>query len=156
MNITKNSVVTFHYALSDNEGKLLDSSHGQDAFTYIQGMSMIVPGLEQQMEGKQAGAAFKAVIAPEHGYGTFDIQLVQRVPLAKFGEQKVEEGMQFQGGEHGVFTVKEVTEENVLLDGNHPLAGVTLNFDIEILTVREATPDELSHGHVHGEGGHHH
>ncbi len=156
MNITTNSVVSFHYALSDNDGKLLDSSHGQDPFTYMQGASMIVPGLEEQMEGKGAGDTFKAVIEPTKGYGDFDPQLLQQVPLEKFGEQKVELGMQFQGGEHGVFTVKEVADGKVLLDGNHPLAGITLNFDVEVTNVREATPDELSHGHVHGSGGHHH
>ncbi len=156
MTITTNSVVTFHYALSDNDGKLLDSSHGQDPFTYIQGASMIVPGLEEQMEGKRKGDAFKAVIEPTKGYGDFDPQLLQQVPLEKFGTQKVETGVQFQGGEHGVFTVKEVADGKVLLDGNHPLAGITLNFNVEIIEVREATADELSHGHVHGPGGHHH
>ena len=156
MTITKNSVVSFHYALSDNDGKLLDSSHGSDAFAYLHGSGMIVRGLESQMEGKKAGDKFKAVVVPAEGYGEFDGQLLQQVPLEKFGGQKVETGMQFQGGDHGVFTVKEVTPEHVLLDGNHPLAGVTLNFDVEVTGVRAATEEELSHGHVHGEGGHHH
>lgn len=156
MHIRKNSVVTFHYALSDNDGKLLDSSHGQDAFAYLHGSGMIVPGLEEQLEGRQEGDVFKAVIQPEKGYGSFDPQLLQRVPLDRFGGQKVEEGMQFQAGEHGVFTVKEVAEDKVLLDGNHPLAGKVLNFDVEVVGVREATSEELSHGHVHGPGGHHH
>lgn len=156
MQVKKNSVVSFHYALSDNDGKLLDSSHGSDPFAYLHGSGMIVRGLENQLEGKKAGDQFKAVVAPAEGYGEFDAQLLQRVPMEKFGTQKVEEGMQFQAGEHGVFTVKEVTTEHVLLDGNHPLAGVTLNFNVEVTEVREATADELSHGHVHGPGGHHH
>ncbi|MEO8067138.1 MAG: peptidylprolyl isomerase [Flavobacteriales bacterium] len=156
MRIKKNSVVSFHYTLSDNDAKLLDTSAGNDPFAYLQGAGMIVPGLEQQMEGRAVGDKFKAVVEPAHGYGEFDAALLQRVPLDKFGGQKVHEGMQFQGGDHGVFTVKEVADGKVLLDGNHPLAGVTLNFDVEITDVREATSDELSHGHVHGAGGHHH
>lgn len=156
MHISKDKVVSFHYALSDNDGKLLDSSHGHDAFAYLHGAGMIVPGLEEQMEGKAVGDRFKARVEPARGYGDFDIQLVQQVPLEKFGGQQVEEGMQFQAGEHGVFTVKEVKDGKVLLDGNHPLAGVTLHFDVEVTAVREATPEELSHGHVHGPGGHHH
>lgn len=156
MHIKKNSVVSFHYALSDNDGKLLDSSHGNGPFAYLHGSGMIVPGLESRLEGKQAGDQFKAVVPPAEGYGEFNAQLLQRVPIEKFGKQKVEQGMQFQGGDHGVFTVKEVTEKHVLLDGNHPLAGVTLNFNVEVTDVREATADELSHGHVHGPGGHHH
>lgn len=156
MSITKNSVVTFHYTLSDNDGNILDSSEGNEAFAYLHGASMIVPGLEEQLEGKKPGDKVKAVVSPEKGYGTFDMELLQRVPLDKFGGQNVEPGMQFQAGGHGVFTVKEVKDGQVLIDGNHPLAGVTLNFDVEIMGVREATSEELSHGHVHGEGGHHH
>ncbi|MFT3885108.1 MAG: peptidylprolyl isomerase [Flavobacteriales bacterium] len=156
MSITKNSVVTFHYTLSDNEGNVLDTSDGQEAFAYLHGASMIVPGLEEQLEGKKTGDKVKAVVVPEKGYGTFNMELLQRVPLEKFGGQKVEEGMQFQAGGHGVYTVKEVKDGQVLIDGNHPLAGVTLNFDVEITGVRPATEEELAHGHVHGEGGHHH
>jgi FKBP-type peptidyl-prolyl cis-trans isomerase SlyD len=156
MNITHNSVVSFHYTLRDEEGNTIDSSVGHDAFAYIQGGQMIVPGLEQQMEGKRVGDKFTAVVTPAMGYGEFNKDLLQRVPLDRFEGNKVEEGMQFQPGDHGVFTVKEVSDGHALLDGNHPLAGVTLNFEVEITGVREATSDELSHGHVHGPGGHHH
>lgn len=156
MSITNNSVVSFHYTLRDDEGTTLDTSDGNDAFAYIQGMGMIVPGLEQQMEGKKTGDKFKAVVPPGLGYGEFNKDLLQSVPLDKFGGQKVEEGMQFSAGGHSVFTVKEVADGKVLLDGNHALAGVTLHFDVEITEVRQATADELSHGHVHGPGGHHH
>jgi len=156
MNISKNSVVSFHYKLSNNEGEILDSSEGREAFTYLQGTQMIVPGLEAQMEGKGKGDKFKAVVSPELGYGEFNKDLLQQVPLDRFGEQKVEAGMQFQAGEHSVVTVREVKDGKVLVDGNHPLAGVTLNFDVEVTDVREATKEELAHGHVHGEGGHHH
>ncbi len=156
MNISKNSVVSFHYKLSNNEGEILDSSEGREAFTYLQGTQMIVPGLEAQMEGKGKGDKFKAVVAPELGYGEFNKDLLQQVPLDRFGEQKVEAGMQFQAGEHSVVTVREVKDGQVLVDGNHPLAGVTLNFDVEVTDVREATKEEQAHGHVHGEGGHSH
>lgn len=156
MKIAKNAVVSFHYTLSNNEGEVIDSSEGNDAFSYLQGGQMIVPGLEAQMEGKGKGDKFKAVVPPELGYGEFDKQLLQKVPLDRFGGQQVEVGMQFQAGEHHVVTVKEVTESDVLIDGNHPLAGITLNFDVEVTDVREATADELAHGHVHGPGGHHH
>ena len=108
------------------------------------------------MEGRSEGDKFVAVVSPEQGYGEFDQQLLQRVPLDRFGGQNVEAGMQFQAGEHHVVTVKEVAGNEVLIDGNHPLAGVTLNFDVEVTGVREATAEEISHGHVHGPDGHHH
>lgn len=156
MKIKNNSVVSFHYKLSNNEGEVLDSSEGRDAFTYLQGAQMIVPGLESQMEGKSEGEKFTAVIPPENGYGVVEPQLIQRVPKDRFGDQKVEAGMQFQAGEHSVVTVREVTDSDVVVDGNHPLAGVTLNFAVEVTGVRDATEEELAHGHVHGEGGHAH
>ncbi len=156
MKIAKNAVVSFHYTLSNNDGEVLDSSEGHEAFTYLQGGQMIVPGLEAQMEGKAKGDKFKAVVSPELGYGEFDKQLLQRVPLDRFGGQTVEKGMQFQAGEHSVVTVEEITETDVLVNGNHPLAGVTLNFEVEVTDVRDAPSDEVAHGHVHGPGGHHH
>jgi len=159
MQITKNSVVSFHYTLNDADGKTLDSSAGREAFAYIHGGGMIVPGLEEQLEGKKAGDQLQAVVAPEKGYGNIDPQLLHKVPQDRFGDQKVEPGMQFQAGEQGemgVFTVMAVEEGHVVLNGNHPLAGVTLHFNVEITHVREATEEELAHGHVHGEGGVHH
>lgn len=156
MTISKNKVVSFHYKLTDDHGVVLDSSEGRDAFSYLHGSQMIVPGLEQQLEGKEKGAKFNAVVAPEQGYGAFNQELLQRVPRANFGEQEVEVGMQFQVGESTVVTVQEVTEEDVLVNGNHPLAGVTLNFAVEVTDVREATPEETAHGHVHGPDGHPH
>ena len=156
MQVSKNTVVSFHYTLSNPEGEVLDSSQGHDAFSYLQGSQMIVPGLEAQMEGKSKGDKFKAVVTPELGYGEFNKDLLQRVPLDRFGGAKVEAGMQFQAGEHSVVTVREVMESEVLVDGNHPLAGITLNFEVEVTDVREATAEEISHGHVHGPGVHHH
>lgn len=156
MKISKNSVVSFHYTLTNPEGEVLDSSAGHEPFTYLQGSQMIVPGLETQLEGRSKGDKFVAVVEPANGYGDFDSSLLQRVPLDRFGGQQVEVGMQFQAGEHSIVTVAEVTDTDVLVNGNHPLAGVRLHFDVEVTDVREATPDEISHGHVHGPGGHHH
>lgn len=156
MKIGKHAVVSFHYTLTNPEGEVIDSSQGHDAFTYLQGGQMIVPGLEGQMEGRIKGDKFMAVVEPAEGYGEFNKELLQRVPLDRFGGQQVEVGMQFQAGEHSIVTVEEVTAEDVLVNGNHPLAGVTLKFDVEILDVRQATAEEISHGHVHGPGGHAH
>ena len=161
MHITKNSVVSFHYTLNDADGKLLDTSAGREAFAYIHGGGMIVPGLERQLEGRQAGDSLQAVVPAAEGYGELDPSLVHKVPADRFGGQKVEPGMQFQAGtsEHGdmgVFTVISVDDGIVALNGNHPLAGVTLHFNVEITGVRQATEEELAHGHVHGEGGHQH
>lgn len=161
MHITKNSVVSFHYTLNDADGKLLDTSAGREAFAYIQGHSMIVPGLERQLEGMQAGDSILAVVPAGEGYGELDPSLVHKVPMDRFGGQQVEPGMQFQAGTSdqgsmGVFTVISVEDGMVALNGNHPLAGVTLHFNVEITGVRPATEEELAHGHVHGEGGHHH
>lgn len=160
MQITKNSVVSFHYTLNDPDGKLLDTSAGREAFAYIQGHSMIVPGLERQLEGRKTGESLLAIVPASEGYGEIDPSLVHKVPVDRFGDQKVEPGMQFQAGsEHGdmgVFTVISVNDGIVALNGNHPLAGVTLHFNVEITGVRAATEEELAHGHVHGPGGHHH
>ena len=160
MFIKKNSVVSFHYTLNDPDGQLLDTSAGREAFAYIQGHQMIVPGLERQLEGRQAGDTVLAVVPASEGYGEIDPKLVHKVPLDRFGDQKVEPGMQFhagrEGGEMGVFTVIGVDDGMVALNGNHPLAGVTLHFNVEITEVRAATEEELAHGHVHGPGGHHH
>lgn len=161
MVISKNTVVSFHYTLNDADGKLLDTSVGREAFAYIHGSGMIVPGLERQMEGRKAGDSLLAVVPASEGYGDLDPSLVHKVPVDRFGGQAPEVGMEFQagseeGGEMGVFTVIGVEDGIVALNGNHPLAGVTLHFNVDVTAVREATADELAHGHVHGEGGHHH
>ena len=156
MLIGKNKVVSFHYTLNDKDGRTLDTSAGRDAFAYLHGAGNIVLGLEEDMEGKKAGDTLHVEVPPAKGYGEFDQRLLQRVPLEKFGGSKVEEGMQFQTPDHQVWSVTEVKDGQVLLNGNHPLAGVTLLFNVEVTEVREATAEELSHGHVHGPGGHHH
>ncbi|MFN3876530.1 MAG: peptidylprolyl isomerase [Flavobacteriales bacterium] len=156
MRIAKDTVVTFHYTLNDGDGRLLDTSAGREAFAYLHGAGMIVPGLEQELEGKAVGDCLQVEVPPEQGYGQLDAGLLQRVPIERFGGQQVEEGMQFQTPDDQVWSVLEVKDGEVTLNGNHPLAGVTLHFSVEITGVRSATAEEIAHGHVHGPGGHHH
>ncbi|HXS02934.1 MAG TPA: peptidylprolyl isomerase [Rhodanobacter sp.] len=160
MQITRNSVAAFHYTLTDDQGQVIDSSAGRDPLAYLHGSGQIVPGLEKQMEGRSAGDKFSAEVAPEEGYGVHHPELMQEVPREAFqGVEDIRPGMQFQGrgpqGEINV-TVTRVENEKVFIDGNHPLAGKTLHFAIEVADVREASAEELQHGHVHGAGGHHH
>ncbi len=159
MQITKEKVVAIHYTLRDKEGKTLDTSSGKDPLHYIQGIGNLIPGMEESLEGKSKGEKLNVVINPEKGYGVRNEDHVQEVPMEAFGGQTPEVGMQFQAGnddQRYIVTVTAVTENMVTVDANHPLAGVELHFDVEVIDVREATNDELSHGHVHGPGGHHH
>jgi FKBP-type peptidyl-prolyl cis-trans isomerase SlyD len=160
MQIAVNSVVTFHYTLKNSAGEVLDSSLGNEPMTYLAGAGNIVPGLEQQMLGKVAGDAFHASVAPADGYGVMNPAMLRVVPKDAFPPGvNVEVGMQFgtqtpQGPM--AIVVKSIDGDSVTVDGNHPLAGVTLHFDIEVLAIRSASAEELAHGHVHGPGGHHH
>lgn len=156
MQITKNKVAAIHYTLTDNDGKTIDSSQGKDPLYYIQGVGNLIAGMEEGLEGKSKGDKLQIKVAPEKGYGKVDPALIQDVPMKAFGGQEVKQGMKFQTSQGQVLTVKEVKTETVTVDANHPLAGVELNFDVEVMEVREATKEELDHGHVHGEGGHHH
>jgi FKBP-type peptidyl-prolyl cis-trans isomerase SlyD len=160
MQIADNSVVSFHYTLTDDSGQVIDSSEGREPLTYIQGSGQIVPGLEKVMAGRVTGDQFKVDVAPEEGYGVHHPELMQELPRDAFqGVEDIQPGMQFQGhGPQGVInvTVTKVDGATVHIDGNHPLAGQTLHFDIEVTDVRAATEEEIAHGHVHGPGGHHH
>ena len=159
MQISKEKVVSIHYTLRDNTGNILDSSEGHDPLLYIQGIGNLIPGMEEGLEGKVKGDKLEIKVSPEKGYGVRDDKMIQKVPRSAFGGQEVKKGMQFQAGtNHGtqVVTVTEVGLESITVDGNHPLAGVELNFSVEVLEVRNATSEELAHGHVHGPGGHHH
>lgn len=160
MQIANNAVVSFNYTLTDDQGQVLDSSEGREPLTYLQGSGQIVPGLENAMAGHQVGDKFKVDVKPEEGYGIHHAELIQEVPREAFqGVDDVQPGMQFQGqGPQGVInvTVTKVEDGKVHIDGNHPLAGQTLHFAVEITGVRAASEEELAHGHVHGEGGHHH
>jgi FKBP-type peptidyl-prolyl cis-trans isomerase SlyD len=155
MQISKHKVAAIHYTLRDNGGKILDSSSGRDPLYYLHGAGNLIPGMEEGLEGKVKGDKFDLKVSPEKGYGIRDEKLIQKVPVKAFGGKKVEKGMQFRSGHGGVVTVTTIEGESVTVDGNHPLAGVELNFAVEIMEVRAATQDEISHGHVHGPGGHH-
>ncbi|MFZ6001767.1 MAG: FKBP-type peptidyl-prolyl cis-trans isomerase [Bacteroidota bacterium] len=156
MNITKETVASIHYTLTDNSGNVLDSSAGREPLVYLHGAGNLIMGMEEGLEGKVKGDKLKLKIEPAKGYGEKDASLVQQVPRSAFGGQKVEKGMQFQTNQGQVVTVTQVGLESITVDANHPLAGVELNFDVEIMSVRAATADEISHGHVHGPDGHHH
>lgn len=160
MQIAEHAVVSFHYTLTDDQGTVIDSSAEREPLTYMHGTGQIVPGLEKVMAGRQAGDQFKVDVTPEEGYGVRHDELVQQVPREAFqGVESIEPGMQFQGrGPQGVInvTVTKIENDIVFIDGNHPLAGQTLHFDVEVTDVREATAEEKEHGHVHGAGGHHH
>lgn len=160
MQIAENSVASFHYTLTDDAGQVIDSSAGREPLTYLHGSGQIVPGLEKVMSGRQAGDQFQVEVSPEEGYGVRHAELEQEVPREAFqGVEDIQPGMQFQGrGPQGTInvTVTKIENDKVFIDGNHPLAGQTLHFAIEVTDVRPASAEELAHGHVHGEGGHHH
>lgn len=160
MQVSEKKVVSIDYTLKDDQGQVLDSSEGRDPLLYLHGANNIIPGLETALEGKAQGDALSVRIAPEEAYGTRDDEKVQTVPRAMFGEAAVEVGGQYHAagpnGEQLVVTVVEADDETVTVDGNHPLAGAHLNFDVQVVEVRDATDEEIAHGHVHGPGGHHH
>lgn len=156
MTVTQDSVVSIHYTLKDNDGNILDSSSGRDPLNYIHGKGNLIPGMEEGIEGKSKGDQFELKVAPDKGYGVKNDKLIQKVPLKAFGEQKVDAGMQFNTQNGQVVTIVEVDKESATVDANHPLAGVDLNFSVEIISVRKATQEEIDHGHVHGPGGHKH
>ncbi|WP_434353166.1 peptidylprolyl isomerase [Psychrobacter sp. HD31] len=155
--IAKDSAAFFSYTLKDDEGNVIDQSPEGQPLAYLHGHGNIIPGLEKQLEGKSAGETLVATVTPEEAYGEYQEQAVQQVPRENFqGVDNIEVGMQFQseaGGQTMLVTVTEVTDEMVTVDANHPLAGKTLHFDVEITEVRAATEDEISHGHIHGVGG---
>jgi FKBP-type peptidyl-prolyl cis-trans isomerase SlyD len=156
MQISKNKVAAIHYTLRDNEGTIIDSSEGRDPLQYLHGAGNLIPGMEEGLEGKAKGEKLNLTIDPEKGYGEKDETLIQKVPRSAFGDQEVKPGMRFSTNQGGVVTVTDVNLDSITVDGNHPLAGVPLNFAVEIVEVRQATDEEITHGHVHGPGGHHH
>lgn len=153
MHIGDNCVVSIHYTLTDDEGDELDSSIGQDPFSYLHGTRSIIPGLERALTGRQEGEALQVTIQPGDAYGEIDPELIQKVPLEAFaGVEDLQEGMQFQTGEGSKalnITVREVGDSEVTIDANHPLAGRVLHFDLRIESVREADAEEIAHGHIH-------
>lgn len=159
--VAKDTVVTFHYTLTDKEGQVLDSSQGQEPLVYLHGYSQIVRGLEDALLGKSAGASFKVTIDPADGYGERREEMVITLPRTQGNlPDDIEVGYVVElvspEGDEIPARVVKLTDADITLDANHPLAGETLYFDIELTSVRAATAEEVSHGHVHGPGGHHH
>jgi FKBP-type peptidyl-prolyl cis-trans isomerase SlyD len=160
MQVSKNSVVTLSFELSDSTGKLLEKS--DQPISYLHGgYDGIFPAVEEALEGLAEGGTVAVTLDPDNAFGEYEDELVRVEPRDAFPMDGIEVGMQFQAGAEGsdedeVFTVTEITAESVVIDGNHPLAGQTLLFKGTVEGVRPATAEELAHGHVHGEHGHHH
>jgi FKBP-type peptidyl-prolyl cis-trans isomerase SlyD len=160
MAVAKDKIISIDYTLTGKDGNVLDSSQGKAPLEYLHGRGNIIPGLESALEGKSEGEQVNVSVPPGQGYGERDERMVQPVPRTAFqGVEKIEPGMQFQANTQAgprVVTVVGVTPEQVTVDANHPLAGQTLNFDVKVVGIRDATQEELSHGHAHGAGGHQH
>ena len=159
MQIGPNSVVSIHYELSNDAGEILDASVDGEPLVYLHGAHNIIPGLEKELVGKKVGDTLKVKVQPEEGYGNQQAELIQQVPRNAFPDSdKLTIGMRFTAESdngHISVVITELTDELATVDGNHPLAGVVLNFDVSIADIREATDEEISHGHVHTHGHHH-
>ena len=161
MLIARNKVVLIDYTLTDDSQQVLDRSEAGEPLAYLHGAANIIPGLESALEGRKAGESLKVRVAPAEAYGERDDRLVQMVPRAMFEDSgEIQAGMQFHSadeeGHVTVVTVTNITDDTITVDANHPLAGVPLTFSVTVVEVRNATAEELAHGHVHGAGGHHH
>jgi FKBP-type peptidyl-prolyl cis-trans isomerase SlyD len=157
MEIVKDAVVEFDFNLTDKDGKVLDTSDGAEPLLYIHGYEQMLPKLEAELEGKKKGDKFKLVVAAEDGYGVRDEELLMEVPITEFGDESdhIVAGAQFwahSGEEERLATVVSREGDDVVVDLNHPLADVELHFDVEIISARVATEEELTHGHVHSHG----
>ncbi|WP_028762768.1 peptidylprolyl isomerase [Shewanella colwelliana] len=157
MIITQHTAVSIHYRLTNQQGELVESSFEGEPMLYLHGAENMIPGLEEALEGKSVGDKLDVTIEAEKAYGAYHDGLRQEVPLSAFGDiEDIVPGMRFiaetEMGQRPV-QVTEVKDEVVVVDGNHPLAGQSLNFSVEVLAVREATAEEISHGHIHAHGG---
>lgn len=154
--IQKNSVVTMHYTVSTADSVQIDSSREREPMVFLHGHGFLVEGLEDALVGKSVGDQFEVNVPAEKAYGERHDTLVQAVPKTMFEGMDVEVGMAFRAttdeGEQSVMII-DMTDDEVIVDGNHPLAGIDLTFDVEILSLRDATAEEIDHGHVHGDGG---
>jgi FKBP-type peptidyl-prolyl cis-trans isomerase SlyD len=161
MLIATNKAVSIDYTLTNDAGEVIDSSAGGAPLVYLHGTGNLIVGLEKALEGKQAGDEVKVAIEPEEAYGEYSAELVATLGRDMFeGVEELEVGMQFHAsapdGGMQIVTIRDIDGDNVIVDGNHPLAGQRLHFDVKIVAVRDASPEEIAHGHIHGEGGHHH
>jgi FKBP-type peptidyl-prolyl cis-trans isomerase SlyD len=160
MQLTKDKVAVINYTLKNKEGEIIDQSN-DGTFTYLHGARNIIPGLENALEDKVAGDKTSVVIEPKDAYGERDLEKIQKVPLDMFPDDvEIKEGMQFEAqspdGAPVLVTVTAIDAGEVVVDENHPMAGIQLHFEVELVEVREATEQELEHGHVHGPHGHDH
>jgi FKBP-type peptidyl-prolyl cis-trans isomerase SlyD len=158
MQIAQNSVVLIDYTLKGEAGQVIDTTDGGDPLPYLHGAGMIIPGLETALVGKAEGDEFEITIPPEEAYGTRNDSLRQEIDREQFEDiEDLDVGMQFRvdagNGQNMVITVLELKDDTVVVDGNHALAGVTLSFSVTVREVREATEEEIAHGHPHGFGG---
>lgn len=160
MTVAKDTVVTINYILKNDKGEVMDQSQEGAPLVYLHGHENLVPGLEKALEGMAAGASTQAKVTPEDGYGAYNPELKFEIPIQQFAKGAPPAGaMVHLRGSHGQQMMAQVlgsNETEVMLDGNHPLAGENLNFEVTILEIRAAQPEEIEHGHVHGPGGHHH
>ena len=158
--IAKNKVVSLSYCLKDTQGEELDRADADNPMKYLHGGGTIVPGLENALNGLKVGEKKEVIVKPGDGYGDILSDLKMKVERKMFpADQKIALGMQFMAelgdGRKHPFTVVEMKDDNINIDGNHPLAGQTLHFSVEVMEIRDATPEELAHGHSHGEGSAH-
>lgn len=155
MKITADKAITLNYTLKDNDNKIIDESKNA-SFVYLHGHHNILPGLEAALTDKSKGESFQLVLEAKDAYGEYNPAMTQSVKKEAFGDEPIEVGMQFHAegddGQPVLITVSEVNGDDITIDGNPPLAGVTLNYAIEIIDVRDATKEELSHGHIHAHG----
>jgi len=159
MQIAAQKAVTIGYTLKDDDGKVLDTSEGGEPLTYLHGAGDVVPGLEKALDGKQVGDALSVSLSPEEAYGPRDEGQIRNIPLRKLPKGKVEVGMQYEITTDAgpmLALVTAVRGDYATIDANHPLAGMRLHFDVKVVEIRDATPEELEHGHVHAPGDHHH
>ena len=161
MQIEPKKAVYIEYTLTNDAGDVLDSSEGHPPLAYLHGFNNIIPGLESALVGQKAGDELDVQVEPKDGYGEYSVDLVAVVPRSAFqGVEQLEPGMQFHAsapdGGMQVVVIRDIEGDDVTVDGNHPLAGQRLNFKVKVADVREATAEELEHGHIHGEGGHQH
>ncbi len=161
MLIAANKAVSIDYTLTNDAGEVIDSSAGGAPLVYLHGAGNIIVGLEKALEGKQSGDELSVSIEPENAYGEYSAELVATLDRSMFeGVDELEVGMQFHAsGPNGgmqIVTVRDIDGSEVTVDGNHPLAGQRLNFQVKVVDVRDASAEEVAHGHIHGEGGHHH
>jgi len=159
MQVADNMAVSIHYTLTNDDGEVLDSSISDEALVYLHGGGNIISGLEKALHGKVAGDKFNVRIAPEDAYGELMEEMIQVISRDMFeGIDNIEVGMQFHADVSsgtGVVKVVNIEDDDITIDGNHPLAGLALTFDVEVMDVRAATEEEAAHGHIHGAGCHH-